>query len=620
MKTFDSWGSAERAGLYARGLWRDRGYQVKKGEPAEGSLENPEVSNRRIPLFRVGQVRELNEPQKSKRILIGQFLSRQEYFVAREHHTGQIGQYHTDTVQKSLKELVYSTWLYKNRTTGVRVPFLWNPAFRSEGFDFRAGETTRYVVLDLDNHLPTLGSTEAHLLLLRRLVDLLPRLIRCLGGARVFFDYRQDVPQGIHIWIWFPYPRKTKDIHRRLRMFLKSNSDAELDMKLQRNGLLDMGSVEILPSETHCMRFFGTYDRRVFTTVELKPKNESFDAGALLQHLTHGVGIGNPCVRYGELSRAGLALKTQVAVPSVPICPRTQEVTTKRPQRKGNYFAYLIDACLNGVSTPDLLYGSYLVPIATALYFREFHDHPKRNEKVVSTLMEWLETKNNGLVSRVSNGQKESLKRGIRGIVRKMPKSAEKIQRYWASVARRDLAYPDLKISLVKAMEITPDNPLTVTKGNLPEVRSLLERKIVPISPAVTINLPGTVESHLREHLGRAGTAPGACTDRIIKFAERLLQEVGLDGHRRISSARINQLAGLGKGRKTAVKYKKLLAGAGILELGWDRALRVGTRCSLYRLTDWALDEMRRTCHAGSDNSGGVSTVLYGPVHSSLTQ
>lgn len=594
MKSFTSWDAAGAEGFHARGYWRDMGYAVKKKETARAQMDKSESLKRTIPLYQLDQVTELKEPQKSRRILIGRFLKRHEYFGMRDFQTGVVTQHHIDTVQKSPKELVYSTLLYKNRTCGVRTPFFWNSGKRAEGFDFRAGETTHYVVLDLDNHHPTPESTQAHLLLLRKLIGLLPRLVKHVGKCRVFFDYRQDAPQGIHIWLFFKYRKLTQDLHERVRTFLINNADPKLDMLLRKNGLREIGSLEVLPTHGHCVRFFGTYDRRVFTTGELKPKNNSFDAESMLSYLNGNAEYGDPCQRYGELAIAGLGNDYIPNPSSSVITPRLLEVTSDRPKQEKNYFVYLVDACLNGVASADVLYGCYLRPLADALYFREFHDHPQRDQKVVETLMKWLELKHNGMVTRIKD-EKAALERGIRNIVRKMPKTSERVREYWNSVVKRDLAHPDFRISLVDCMLTVLDRPVTVTKESLSEVRRLLNGDEACVTPStLQINLPSTVEARLRDHLGRAGVASGVRTDRIVGFAERLIQEIGVLGYRRIPALRINELAGLGKGRRHSVRYKELLVGAGILRDGWAKTLKVKVRSSQYRITDWVLDEVKK--------------------------
>ena len=262
---------------------------------------------------------------------------------------------------------------------------------------------------------------------------------------------------------------------------------------------------------------------------------------------------------------------------------------------RNNPFIVLVDACLNGVTEPDVLFGTYLRPLATALYLRDLHDHPRRESEVVSTLMRWLETKHNGLVSRIGNDETRNLRGVIRHIVKNIGLAPDKVRAFWSSVRSRDRAHPDRKISLVKCMETVLDGPVTVTKENLDQVRRLVQgEEACPCSGNMEIILPGTVEARLRDHLGRAGVAPGKRTDRIVRFAERLIRDIGVTGRRRIPCDRINQLAGLGKGRRHAGRYKRLLTGAGIIEPGSDKTMRVKLKSILYQLTDWVVDEVVR--------------------------
>jgi hypothetical protein len=102
------------------------------------------------------------------------------------------------------------------------------------------------------------------------------------------------------------------------------------------------------------------------------------------------------------------------------------------------------------------------------------------------------------------------------------------------------------------------------------------------------------VETRLRDHVRHVGIRKGTCTERIIQFASNFLNEVGTEGVRRIGTQRINEMAALGKGRRHAFRYKKLLMGAGILVPGWEKAVRVRKASSEYRLTHWVLCEMKK--------------------------
>jgi len=328
-QTFPSWNRASENQFCSKGRWLDMGYVVKTGEEshacvrierksAVGVDDTHATDNHRWPaeyfsVYHRTQVRYLKQPQRSRRIVIGRFLGFCDWLGYRRHDGGGIRQLRADSVHGSVKDLVYRSFLYRNRTTGIKVPIAFSIKkedkndFVADAFYVRAGELTRYFVLDLDNHRPTRVSTEAHLLLVERLVGLLPELLKEVGGGKVFYDYSQFAPRGIHIWVLLNHRRHTRKLHEAVRKFLVEHSEASLDEKLRLGGLPEMGAVEILPTESHLIRFFGAYDRSVFTTRELKPRDNAFDAEALLDHIHDKTKIGDPCGRYGELARAGLA-------------------------------------------------------------------------------------------------------------------------------------------------------------------------------------------------------------------------------------------------------------------------------------------------------------------------
>jgi len=600
-QTFSSWSQASDKQFASKGLWLNRGCTLKTGAKSYACVH---IEDGFFKVFHRSQVRYLKEPQRSRRILLGRFLGFCDWVGYRRHDGGGIRQLQGESIHGSIKDLVYRSFLYRNRTTGIRVPIAFKieeadkQEFIADAFYVRAGSLTKFFVLDLDNHRPTQESTEAHLLLVRRLVELLPELLKEVGGGKVFYDYSQFAPQGIHIWILLKNQKYTKNLHETVRKFLVTHSDRTLDEKLRMSGLLEMGSIEILPTESHLIRFFGAYDRTVFTTTELKPRDQAFDAQALLRHIQDKTTIGDPCDRYGELARAGLVDRRERLIPTTArISPEQSILLSERPTSKANPFVMLVDACLNGVSKPDVLFGTYLRPLATALYLRDLHDHPHRDREVVTTLMRWLETKHNGLVTRIDNGETKNLRGIIRRIVKSIANAPDKVRRFWASVRTKDLAHPERRVSLLKCMTTRLDKPFPVRKENLDQVRRLVEGRDArpPASSPVPLILPGTVEERLRDHLRSAEVAPGKCSDRIVRFAENLIGEIGLAGHRRIHGDRINKLAGLGRGRENSGRYKRLLAGAGILEPGWDRSLKVGVNSCEYKLCDWVLDELTRS-------------------------
>lgn len=610
-KTFRSWRAAAYDGFLTRGRWLDDGFALKTGAESYASVHVEKkgvksciplnVGKTFFPVYHQSQVRLLKEPQRSRRMLIGRFLGFMEWCGYRRLDGEGIRQLHGDSIHGSVKDLIYRSFQYNNRTSGIKIPIAFSlkhgdkSEFVADTFYVRVGELTTFFVLDLDNHRPSWLSTDAHLLLVRRLVGLLPELLERVGGGRVFYDYTRAAPQGIHIWIQLKHRMSTKYVHQLVREFLVENSDQSLDEQLVRCGLPRMDAIEILPTESHLIRFFGAYDRSVFTTHELRAKDNAFDADGLLSHLTGTPTIGDPCDRYAELARAGLDEGGVIVPNKVTISPEQAVLLGESPKHRDGTFVYLVDACLNGVTKPDVLFGTYLRPLATALYFRDLHDHPQRDNEVVATLMKWLETKHNWLVDRVKDKNTKNLRGIIRRLIRNMPNAPNKVRAYWTSVRNKDLAHPERRISLVRCMQATLDRPFPVTKGNLAEVRRLVagdESCPPPLPSAVQIVMPATVEERLRHHLRKAEVAPGVRTERIVRFAGRVIEEIGLEGRRRIHWGRINELAGLGKGRRHGGRYKRLLIGAGILERGGGR--KVGVRSNEYRLSDQVVDELHR--------------------------
>jgi hypothetical protein len=100
------------------------------------------------------------------------------------------------------------------------------------------------------------------------------------------------------------------------------------------------------------------------------------------------------------------------------------------------------------------------------------------------------------------------------------------------------------------------------------------------------------VEARLRDHLARVKGLQTRTHGRIINLARGLLDEIGLEGKRRIQWKRMNEIAGLGRGRRLTDRYKKILVGAEILK-SWKFSGSPKVKATLYRLTDWVIREMK---------------------------
>ena len=612
LRTFSKWHEVTSHGYGTKTYWLYNGLGIGKKEKSTATLL---VDEQTIRLFHRSQTHSLAEPYLSRRLLIARFIHKPDVVGVRCHDTGAITQWPHWQVYDQLKDLLYKSFNYKHARKGVAMSLRWpRKTIRADDFYVRAGDLTNWFVLDVDNHAPTAESTNAHLMLVRRLVTLMPALVRSLGGGSVFYAYRQDSPQGIHIWVTLGgLPRITTNLHQRVREFLKADSDPDLDRELDRLGLRRMQATEILPTEGNLIRLFGSCYRRVFTTVELKPKDSWFDAEALYRHISAKVTDGDPYHRYADLALAFCQADPLPDSPSsAPMTACLTDVLVTRPDRKGNYFASLVDSALNGVGEDDVLFDAYLSPLAQALFYREFHDHPNQSHLVVSTVIDWIERKHNGMVTRVNKGNRRNLVAVCHHIVRHMHETPPAIQDYWAKVRENDAKYPNQRISLFACMKAELKTPFSVTKETLKQVNGLLDgmggseveevgkgytynskvNPLPPSSPSPPPPLPPLVEARLRDHMTHIKGLRKKTYERIIKLACGLLNEIGLEGERRIQWKRINQLAGLGRGRRLTDRYKKILVGAEILK-SWKYSGRPKVKATLYRLTEWVIREMK---------------------------
>jgi hypothetical protein len=359
---------------------------------------------------------------------------------------------------------------------------------------------------------------------------------------------------------------------------------------------------------------FGGYDRRVFATTELKTKNGWFDAESLLSHINGKVTNGDPVARYSELARAGLSSTPSPENPSTVVVDRSvSSIVLDRPTRTGNYMTDLYHAALNGVGERDVLFHAYLSPLARALFFRDFYDDPKRDALVIQALMDWLQSKHNGRVSRITKGKTRNLTAVLKHMVRHMHETPKPIQVFWKKVRDNDAKHPRTHIFLMQCMKARLANPFSVTKATLNQLKRLLDEieeagdqkegytynsKVKAIASPPTSasfslpHLPPLILDRLSNHLANLPGLQASTTSKLINFAQNLLQEIGLKGKRRISWQRINEIANLGKSRRHADRYKRILFGAGIL-LSWKNSGVPKKKPTLYRLSDWVIAELK---------------------------
>ena len=123
-----------------------------------------------------------------------------------------------------------------------------------------------------------------------------------------------------------------------------------------------------------------------------------------------GTAVADVVPRYGDLARLACESPSHLFLKSADLEPQVLLASTHSPTTRGSFFRDLLDLALRGVFVPDDLFAVCLRPLAQALYFREFHNTASKDRLVVAVLMDWLENKHNGYVSRGNNGNHRNLK------------------------------------------------------------------------------------------------------------------------------------------------------------------------------------------------------------------
>ena len=611
-KIYDDWRKVP-SGLRSSGMWRGEGLGINTQKEKPRAYFDPDDAldyERVIPLYEKTQTYRLTEPTRSKRILINRFVRRNELFgltpVNGDHPIFR----HTNFLRGGVSDLVYRSFDYKHRGTGIPTRFLWeSKPIYADAFYVLAPEKTDWFVIDIDNHKQKKASTEAHLKLVAHLVKVMPDIAKRIGATCVFFDYAQESPRGIHIWVMLGRRWTIGPMHNAVRKILMRLADPIIDASLCKNGLKAMGSLEILPTEGQLIRMFGSHERRVYTTKELLPKNGQFDAESLLAHIESRRIDGDPYERYATLAYARLGNDLHEARPTASVPAPLLSLASTAPTQRSGYIGHIVEACLNGVTEEDSLFETYLCPLASALFWREYHDQPDRARLTQDALVRWIDRKHNGLVSRINTGKRRLVVAQIRHVVKRLPATPPGVRALWAKVVANDISYPHQTVSFSACIDCIVKNPVHVDRQTLKTLPAILKAggvlptkgntykgsSVSTVSSRSLLPLPPALETSVRTHTQRAEKRKGKFQDRVVTFALRLLNTIGLDGTRTIDGRRMNELAGLGKGRKHILKYKKLLVGAGILEPGWkNTASKAKKLASRYDLTPWALDELKK--------------------------
>ena len=460
--------------------------------------------------------------------------------------------------------------------------------YTAESFHVPAGASTRFRVIDLDNHSPTRHSTEVHLELVQRLQERLPTLVRRIGARSSFWQYRGIEPTGIQLWLVTYGERPRQELDAQIRDFLLSLGDHDLDMRLRSCGLAGLKNIEILPGEK-LVSMPGCYGKLVFTDHELKITDQRFDCESLYNHIRGARQAGDVHGRYRELALVRDFPFTAESPLSLPVSSAKVFTDTQLEFGTG-YWSKLKDTCLRGIYQPDQLYSLFLKPIAEALLFREFHDHKDKQELAFQTLKKWVLKKHNGLVSRINDKDFHLVEKQIRSTIKNiLKKPNKKVLDYYARIRLNDLRFSNKKESLLPYIE-GEGLPffLNNCKGCFSELGGVRQQELSELPARVSERLQEYAESHIR--VGRA-------TERFLEFARAFISKIGFDGERQINEQTLLRLVGrqLGCDPSFLKKWKNHLVSAGILCDGWEKNVIRGLRSSRYRLQWWVKEELDAT-------------------------
>jgi len=600
-KLFGDWKRARSAKYLTRQQWLENRRSVKNTETAAAVLDDGE---RQFQLFSEAQTTALRSDLADRCELIAKFVKYSDMFGYLSRSESRILQLPTDEMFGGVKQLIYRSLDYKTRHKGIRIATRWTKTKDyADKIYLRAPRQTNWFVLDLDNHLPTVESTVAHLKLLQHLVYNMKTLQARFGQCSVFYDYQQDCPQGIHIWVSLRTRLSTGRIHLMARKFLASIADPGLDKELIQNGLKPIAKLEILPSEKLLMQFFGSAGREVFTTSRLTPVNEAFDSTSLLKHLKEWNCGGDPTERYGSLALLAVDQPHQThSIPVVEVEPQVALCGSSVPSKDNKYFTRLVDLCLRGVMVPDELFTSCLRPLATALWFRELHNHPDKKKLINKYLLEWIQKKHNGNVSRVKKGAIRALSLQINHVVGHLDKTPLAIQTYWQKVRINDEKYPQRTLSLIEAMQTEWNPTVVVSQKDLGAIQQILGQSgsnsrgsiythciAGHFTSTTNPEIPQSVLAQLDKHLLLNNQRKGKANNRKREFCVNFIRAIGPTGQKRLCQNKLNQIGGykINTQPKTLRRYKKLLQQANILKTVIKLIPHKQSR--LYELENWVV-------------------------------
>lgn len=607
----------------SRSQWRQEGRAVK---PKSIPRFTREYRKREINLYAFDQTYKNGPRVVAKNYLVDLFGNYAESFGYRPTNGEDIRRVQSEWFKGGAASFLERGFNYRLCKRGIQV----GKGNWAESFHVPAGFDTRFAVVDLDNHLPTLPGTAVHLELVKRIQDHLPELDRSLGVKSTFWQYRSVEPTGIQLWLVFFFPQDRQKLHGKLRKFLLSLGTDDLDKRLRENGLATLADIEILPGRK-LVSMPGCYGKLVFTDHELKIIDQKFDCEGLYRHIKEDRKATCVLDRYRELVMVReFEDRPRIHINSDPSFPNTGK--NRRESQKHGYWSRLKNLCREGVTRPDCLHVSVLQPLAQALLFREFHDMPDKSEVCFRVIKDWLLRRHNGLVSRIGNGKLRSVEAQIKTTIKNtLRRPCPKILDYYRRMRLNDRKYPHRAESLLPLMGIegqysrismihckgcfSEEGAETQASPKRDNRWKKQQEKLEHIQPSSLIyckggvseggnkntgifrgsrrDLPESIIKRLEEYAG-ANLRRGKSTARFLDFAVGFILEIGANGSREINGKTLLGLAGREADADASFlkKWKKHLVAAGILRKGWEKNIIRNVRGSRYRLAGWVVEDL----------------------------
>lgn len=573
-----------------RNQWRREGRGIKRdADPARFV----KCDGRYVALYPETETTKLRPYTVSRNFILDLFVGYPDSFGYRSKADGRIYRLDPDRLRGSAWGLIQKGFDYRRCSAGIRIG-----KYLAESFHVPTPKYTRFAVIDLDNHSPTRRSTEIHLELVKRLKERLPELSRRIGIKSSFWQYRCIEPTGIQLWLVTTGEKCRRDLHAKIREFLLTLDDGDLDERLRSCRLPGLADIEILPSEK-LISMPGCYGKLVFTDHELKIKNQKFDCESLHKHIEGRKQAGDVYDRYRELVLVReFSDEPEIQAPT-PAAVSQKSFDTKSNLGNGHW-SKLKFTCLHGIDQPDQLHELFLKPVAQALLFREFHDHKDKKEIAFQALKKWVFKKHNGYISRINDRNFHLVENQIRSTIKNLiSRPNDKVLDFYSKVRLNDLRFPDKKESLLPYMD-ADESPffLKDCKGCFSEQEKrkpdngARQRELSELPVRVSERLQQYAESHVRA---------GRAKERFLGFARAFIAKIGFDGERQINEQTLLRLAGREPECDTSFlkEWKKHLVNAGILRSGWERNIIRGLRSSLYQVQPWVkeeLDAMSSSC------------------------